>query len=147
MTTRRGVLRVLAALPVAAVAHPAPAREYRDHHEVRDAVDELAAVVEARLSAIVRVAPRAAAFAASVKADLARHRRERGGAVASPPAIEEAASLPRLRAAIGDLMHAHAEGLPAVGDRAARRRLGEHMVDLSRILTVVDLWMEMEGIE
>lgn len=41
-------------------------------------------------------------------------------------------------------MHAHAEGLPALRDRAAVDLLARHMVDLAGQLTVIDLWIERE---
>ncbi len=43
-------------------------------------------------------------------------------------------------------MHAHAEGLPALGDAGAVAVLARHMVDASRHLTVIDLWIEAEDV-
>ena len=151
---RRGVLRALASLPVAAAVPAAEGRDYRSPGEVLGAIEPLARAVEARLEAIVRRVPRAAPFAASAKADLERHRRERGALkVAGPGAargagrVEEAASLPRLRETLVELTHAHAEGLPALGDNTSVRLLAAHMVDLARLVAVVDLWIDAEEIE
>lgn len=145
--TRRGLLRALAVLPASAVPASVSARDYTSAREVMETIEALSAAVEARLQAILRVVPRSAAFVASVRADLARHRRQRGTAAHPPVHVPDPGSLPRLRAALEELMHAHAEGLPALGNGTAVERLGAHMVDLSRIVTVVDLWIEMEGIE
>jgi hypothetical protein len=136
---------VLAALPAAAA--PAFARDYASEAEVLDAIDVLSAEVAARLDAIARKVPRASAFAASARADLVRHRAERGApGDRKAPKLDEPASLPRLRTALQELVHAHAEGLPALARGATVQRLAEHMVDLSRLLTVVDLWLEAEGL-
>jgi hypothetical protein len=67
-----------------------------------------------------------------------------------PPASIPAATAPStvdlaaLREAQQALVHAHAEGMPALGDRFAVDVLTHHMVDLSRHLTVIDLWIETE---
>jgi hypothetical protein len=53
-------------------------------------------------------------------------------------------SLVALREAQQQLVHAHAEGLPALGDAGAVAVLARHMVDASRHLTVIDLWIEAE---
>jgi hypothetical protein len=146
LVTRRGALGLLAALP--AVATPAFAREYATETELLATIDTLSAEVAARLDALARAVPRARAFVASATADLARHRRERGGAgkPVPPASLEQATSLPRLRTALESLMHAHAEGLPVLADGAHVQRLAGHLIDLSRLLTVVDLWMEGEGL-
>ena len=52
--------------------------------------------------------------------------------------------LERLRTALEHLMHAHAEGLPALARGASVQRLAEHMIDISRMLTIVDLWLDEE---
>jgi hypothetical protein len=143
LVTRRHVIGVLAALPAAS----AFAREYASQAEVLDAIDGLSAEVAARVDAIARKAPRASAFAASARADLARHRAERGETRdGKAPRLDEPASLPRLRSALQELVHVHAEGLPALTRGATVQRLAAHMVDLSRLLTVVDLWLEAEGL-
>jgi hypothetical protein len=110
--------------------------------------------VDARLQALLRAVPAARAFAGGVARDRARHRRQRadvrrwlrlgppvGAGGGEPPAD---ASLEGLRTAQQALVHAHAEGLPVLGDARAVHRLGAHLVDLARHLAVVEMWMEME---
>ena len=118
------------------------------------AIERLERDVDARLAAVVRAVPAARAFAAGVARDRARHRAERADVLRwlglGPPAVIEHeeppgdASLEGLRTAQQALVHAHAEGLPALGDARAVHRLGAHLVDLARHLAVVELWTEME---
>jgi hypothetical protein len=56
-----------------------------------------------------------------------------------------APDLEGLRAAQEALAYAHAEGLPALGDSFVVDALARHMVDLSRHLTVTQLWIEAES--
>ena len=55
------------------------------------------------------------------------------------------ASLDALRSAQQELVHAHAEGLPALDDAPTVRVLAGHLVEASRRLTVIDLWIELEA--
>ena len=55
------------------------------------------------------------------------------------------ASLDALRSLQQELVHAHAEGLPALDDVRAVQVLAGHMVEAARRLTVIDLWIELEG--
>jgi len=156
-TGRRRFLRGAAAAPLALLARPSalPATEYASAFEVLDAIDRREADVDGRLAAIVRAVPGARPFADSVGADHARHRAEReklrrrlrlrapAPALAPAPAKPDL-SLAALREAQQQLVHAHAEGLPALGDAGAVDLLARHMVDASRHLTVIDLWLEAE---
>jgi hypothetical protein len=93
-------------------------------------------------------------FADSVRADHARFARDREalrGRLGIPPgsaperaALRDALSLPALRVAQEALVHAHAEGLPALRDPYSVDILAGHMVELSRHLTVIELWLEAE---
>lgn len=151
---RRSFLKVAAGAPFAlAAAAEASAADYASPAEVFTAIDRLELDVDARLAAVQRAMPGAAAFVASVAADRARHRADRvqirrrlrvpdGAPV--PRAAEADASLDGLRASQQALVHAHAEGLPALGDRGAVDRMAAHMVDLARQLAVIDLWLEQE---
>ena len=139
---------------LSALPRAAHARDYASAAEVLDTIDGLALDVEAALLAIVRVVPAAQPFVASVGADHARQRRARDAIRARlhlPPAPARAAAAPAstaldaLRATQQDLVHAHAEGMPAFHDPAAVNVLAGHMVDLVRHLTVIDLWIELEG--
>jgi hypothetical protein len=128
------------------------AREYGSAGEVLDAVDALARRVEASLAAIARRLPGAAPFASSAAADHARHRRDREAIRARlrlPPAsvapsAEPAVALDVLREVQQELVHAHAEGLPALDDSRAVAVLAGHLVDVSRHLAVIDLWIAGE---
>jgi hypothetical protein len=137
------------------LARTASAREYTSASEVLDAIDGLARDVSASLDAIAGSVPGARPFAESVRADHARQRAERdairrrlGLAASAPsPAAAPSRDLGALRARQQELVHAHAEGLPALDDSAAVQALAGHMVDLSRHLTVIDLWIEVTGAE
>jgi hypothetical protein len=147
---RRSVLRALAAAPVVVLAGQAHARDYSSAAEVLDEIDRLEADLDRRLA---RVAA-AGAFAASVHADHERHRRERSvlrrrlGLPASPapaaPATLAPIDVESLRTVAQDLVHAHAEGLPALGDAAAVDTLARHMVVDARHLAIIQMWGEAE---
>jgi hypothetical protein len=145
------------------LARPAAvlATEYTSASEVLDTIDRREVEVGGRLAAIARAIAGAQAFAGSVASDHARHRADRdrlrhrlklpapsAPAPAADPAAGPAAkpdlSLAALREAQQQLVHAHAEGLPALGDAGAVAVLARHMVDASRQLTVIDLWIEAE---
>ena len=130
------------------------AEDYALPGDVFDAIDRLEAVVDGRLRDIAKGLPAAQPFVASVLTDHERFRRVRRGLrrrlhlpEGAPPASAPAAerSLESLRTAQEALVHAHAEGLPALGDASAVDVLAHHMVEGSRHLTVIDLWIEMEA--
>ena len=132
----------------------AEATEYASALEVFAAVDRLEGEVELRLRALAETSPGAKAFALSVLADLDRERKERARLrrrlslpPASParPELADLASLEALRAAQEALVHAHAEGLPALRDPYVVQAMAGHMVELSRHLAVTLLWMESEA--
>ena len=138
-----------------AVVAPAPARarDYTSAAEVLDTIDRLSVEVDAALAVIAKALPAAATFANSVRADHVRERGDREVIRARrrlPPAIRAAAvtrptgSLDALRTVQQELVHAHAEGLPALDDPAAVQVLARHLVEASRRLTVIDLWIELE---
>jgi outer membrane murein-binding lipoprotein Lpp len=152
---RRTFLTAAAAGPlVLAGGSSAGAADYTSAAQVFASVERLEAEVDARLRAIEAALPGAVAFAASVRKDRARHRSERArlrrllglpsAAAEIPAPAEVAASLEVLRVSQEALVHAHAEGLPALGDRRAVDRLGAHLVDLARQLAVIELWIEQE---
>ena len=153
---RRALLKAALLAPVAVLAARSGwARDYSSAAEVFDAIDGLEADVAARLRGFQRSVPSSRGFVASVTADHARHRAARagfrrrlgltpssapsGGASAAEPDLEG------LRAAQEALVYAHAEGLPALGDPFVVDALAHHMVDLSRHLTVTQLWIETES--
>jgi hypothetical protein len=144
------VLRALAAAPLFAWAGRAEARDYTSAAEVLDEIDRLEADLDRRLA---RVAA-AGAFAARVHADHERQRRERSALrrrfrlpasrVADSPATAPPIDVESLRAVAQDLVHAHAEGLPALGDAAAVDTLARHMVVDARHLAILQMWGESE---
>jgi hypothetical protein len=153
---RRALLKAALLAPVAALlARSGMARDYSSPGEVFDAIDGLEADVATRLRGFQRSVPSSRDFVASVTADHARHRAARadfrrrlGLAPAPPPPGAAPAAEPdleRLRAAQEALVYAHAEGLPAIGDPFVVDALAHHMVDLSRHLTVTQLWIETES--
>lgn len=126
--------------------------DYASPREVFTAVDAFEAEVESRLRALAGAAPLARPLALSFLRDHERHRKERGalqnrlGLAAAPlrPARVADVSLDGLRKAQDALVFAHAEGLNALGDSRAVDVLARHMVDHSRHLTLIDLWIEQE---
>jgi hypothetical protein len=141
------------ALLAAALAPLAAATEYASANEVFAAIDGLEADVESRLRALAVALPSARAFAQSLLDDHTRHRTRRAAlrqrlklpvASVSTAATADDVSLEALRVAVEALVYAHAEGLPALGDAFAVDQLAHDMVDLSRHLTLVQLWIEQE---
>lgn len=153
---RRAVLRALPLTPLVLLSGPSPAgaTEYGSAEEVLIAVDRLEAEVAARLRALEKAFAPARALAASLLADHERHRADRArlrrhlrlpkAAPASPAAAGDT-DLTALREVQQALVHAHAEGLPAMGSPFAVDMLARHMVEVSRHLTVIDLWLEAEA--
>jgi hypothetical protein len=153
-TTRRDWLKLCLLAPLGGLADSAGATDYTSATEVFAAIDRLEADVASRLDAIGAVVPGARPFVASALADQARHRAAREQlrrrlkvASTAPPARAAAAdtTLDGLRAQQEALVYAHAEGLPALDDAVAVDTLARHMVELSRQLTVIDLWIEAEA--
>jgi hypothetical protein len=152
---RRALLKAALLAPVAALfARSGMARDYATAAEVFDAIDRLEADVAARLLGFQRSVPASRGLVASVTADHARHGAAREAfrrRLGLPPSSARAgaatveADLEGLRAAQEALVYAHAEGLPAVRDPFVVDGLAHHMVDLSRHLTVTQLWIETEA--
>jgi hypothetical protein len=153
-SARRALLKAAALAPLWAAAARAEAREYGSAAEVFDTIDGLEADVAARLREVRLALASSAAFAASVLADHARHRAARArfrrrlrlapSSTASARSDPGAPDLEGLRAAQEALVYSHAEGLPAVADPFVVDALAHHMVDLSRHLAVIQMWMEAE---
>jgi hypothetical protein len=151
---RRAFLKAAAAAPLAlGGTRAARAADYQTAAQVFEAIERLEAEVDGRLAALERAAPAASVFAAGVRQDRARHQAERArlgrrlgvkSAVGLAEPFDGDASLDGLRGSQEALVHAHAEGLPALGYPPAVHRLAAHMVDLARQLTVIELWIEQE---
>jgi hypothetical protein len=152
---RRDLLKAVALAPVALVLRPEPAsaNDYASAGEALAAIDGLEAEVAFRLRALGAGVSSARAFTASLVRDLEAHGRARdqlrlrlglGGRSPAKEAVEDALDLEGLRAVQEKLTYAHAEALPALADAQAVQLLAGHMVDLSRHLTLVVLWIEAE---
>ena len=151
--TRRAALAGLVGTPLAALAPVARAEDYAGPAQVLDAIDVLEAEVSQRLHALSEALASSRPFVTSVLRDQERHRESRARirkrlglpeAAAPHAGARDLLSLSVLRTAQEALVHAHAEGLSALGDALAVDTLARHMVDLSRHLTVIDLWIEAE---
>ena len=154
--SRRALLKAALLAPVVTLfARSGMARDYSTAAEVFDAIDGLEADVAARLRGFQRSVPSSRGLVASVTADHARHRAARAAlrrrlrlhpsSVPAAAAAAVEADLEGLRVAQEALVYAHAEGLPAVGDPFVVDALAHHMVDLSRHLTLTQLWIETES--
>jgi hypothetical protein len=154
---RRRVLRTAALLPAALAAGPraAAATDYASAEDAFAAIDQLEAEVVARLRRLEADVKVARSFAASLLRDHDRHRREREALrhdlglvgttpAAPPPAPNDVLDLAALKETQERLMYAHAEDLPILGQAPAVRELAHHMVDQSRHLTLLGLWVEAE---
>jgi hypothetical protein len=127
--------------------------DYAGPAEVFAAIEAGEAAVGERLRALAETFAASRPFAVSVLRDHDRHRATRARlrarlglapAVAAPAHGTDLLSLAALRDAQQSLVHAHAEGLPAIDDALAVDALARNMVDLARHLAVVDLWIEAE---
>jgi hypothetical protein len=154
---RRDLLKAAAVLPVLLLTRRAGATDYASAGEALAAIDALASEVDVRLQRFESLGATARAFAASLRNDLAHHHAERAEVarrlravlkVSGPSGGAAAldADLEGLRAAVEKLAYAHAEALPALGDSAAVTVLARHLVDTSRHLTLVSLWIEAEAL-
>jgi hypothetical protein len=152
---RRRLLEGSLLLPVGLALWPQAAggTDYASAGEALAAIDGAEAEVVLRLRRLEAEVGVAQAFARSLLRDHEAHRRERAGvrrelglgppsAEASPP--EDALDLAALREAQEKLTYAHAEALPALGEASAVRGLARHLVDQSRHLTLLGLWIQAE---
>jgi hypothetical protein len=143
------------AAPLMALAARAEARDYTSAAEVLAEIDRLEGDVDARLAAWAEAVPSSVAFTRSVRADHERHRvsravvrqRLRLAAAALLPAAKPARAsltLAQMQAVAQDLVHAYAEGLPAIADARAVDALARDMVDDARHLAVLQMWSEAQ---
>jgi hypothetical protein len=152
---RRAILRAVAASALAGLAVRADARDYGSAAEVLAEIDRLESELDTRLSALAASMPSAALLGRSVRADHERHRRARAAlrarlhlgaaaATAGRPPARSLLTLAQIQAIAQDLVHAYAEGLPAIGDPIAVEALARDMVDDARHLAVLQMWSEAE---
>lgn len=152
--SRRRLLKAAGLVPGALLASErAAAADAAPAAAALRAICDQAAEVVARLQGLAaRVAVRA--FAESLLRDHTRHRAERdrvfallgreAGSVPPPTAPADALDLGELKAAQEKLTYAMAEALPLLGRAEAVRTIAHQMVDSSRHLTLVGLWIEAE---
>ena len=152
MSSRRDLLKGAALTPLALLVQAPVARatDYASAADALDAADRLEGDVAARLRGISQAVPGALRFARSVLADHERHRARRAWvrrrlklALSAPAAdtVSQEVGLDGLRSAQQDLVYAYAEGLPALQDALAVDAMARNLVDLSRHLAVIDLWI------
>jgi hypothetical protein len=157
--SRRGLLSGGAALAasVAVIGGSVPvveAKDYASRREALDELDRLAAVCGRRLLAVRGSRAGAEDLVSRFVAALQEHRDTREdvrrrfslprGADPDPTPGEVEADLASLRQSLDDLMVAFAESLPVFGDAEVVSRLAVDMVEVSRLRTVIDLWVTAE---
>lgn len=152
---RRRLLKAAGLLPAALILPArAEAADYASAEAALQAVEGLAAEVVARLQSLAAGVAAARAFAGSLMRDQTRHRNERdrvrnllGMAAVPAPRVappEDALDLEALKGALEKLTYALAESLPVLGRAPAVRTIASQVVDSSRHLTLVSLWIEAE---
>ena len=159
-TARREWLRGSAALAAAALVlrgsrGSVHAKDYASRLEALDELDRLAAVCGMRLGTVRRSRAGAEVLVARFLGALQRHGSARedvrrrfslpGGKDPASEVGEVEADLRALRQSLDDLMIAYAESLPVFGDSSVVSRMAVDMVEVSKLRTVVDLWVESEA--
>lgn len=150
----RGIaLSAMAALP-AGPSSTVLAKDYASRREALDDLDRLASLCAMRLGAVRKTRPDAEVLVSRFLASLGRHRSTRdqvrrrfalsGGVSPAPEGGLVEADLPGLRQALDDLMIAYAESLPIMEDATVVSRLAIDMVEISKLRTVIDLWVVAE---
>lgn len=158
-TTRRDLLGGGAALAAAAIvmggaSRSVQAKEYASRREALDELDRKAAVCGMRLDVLRRSRAGADVLTSRFLDALKRHRERReearrrfslpAGADPASQLGEVDADLSALRQSLDDLMTAYAESLPIFGDSKVVSRLAADMVEVSKLRTVIDLWVTAE---
>ncbi len=158
--SRRGLLGCAVALVAGAGLSTASApavigKDYASPREALDEIDRLAVACGMRLGALRRARSGAEVLVTRFLAALDRHRALREDVrtrFSLPRGVDPAsqvgeadADLSRLRQALDDLMIAYAESLPTFADSNTVSRLAAHMVEISKLRTVIDLWVVAEG--
>jgi hypothetical protein len=151
----RGIALLAAAGLSSAGASSVLAKDYASRREALDEIDRLAVSCAVRLGALRAARSSADVLVARFLAALDRHRSVREevrSRFALPRGVDPAtvvgeadADLAGLRQALDDLMIAYAESLPIYGNSDVVARLAECMVEVSRLRTVIDLWVVAEG--
>jgi hypothetical protein len=130
------------------------AKDYASRREALDELDRLAVVCGMRLGAVRGSRAGAEVLVARFLAALQAHRATRED-VRRRFSLPEGADpgsqrggvdpeLAGLRQSLDDLMVAYAESLPVFADASVVSRLAVDMVGVSRLRTVIDLWVTAE---
>lgn len=129
-------------------------KDYASRKEALDALDRLAAACGLRLGAVRRSRTGTDVLVTRFLTALSRHRAVRedvrhrfslpAGAASGLQAGGVDADLPGLRQSLDDLMTAYAESLPVFADSITVSRLAVDMVEVSKLRTVIDLWVVAE---
>jgi hypothetical protein len=158
-TTRRDLIHGTAALAAAVLVtggagRSVHAKDYASRREALDELDRLAAACGMRLGVVRRSRAGADVLVSRFLGALRRHRATRedvrrrfslpSGADPGSQVGEVDADLTALRQSLDDLMIAYAESLPVFGDSNTVSRLAVDMVEVSRLRTVIDLWVTAE---
>jgi hypothetical protein len=155
---RRDLLSRGALVAVTAILGARPraveARDYASRREALDEMDRLAAVCGMRLGTVRRSRGSAGVLVSRFLTALEKHKatREDVRRRFALPRGEDPGSqvgtvdddLPGLRQSLDDLMIAYAESLPVFADAKVVSRLAVDMVEVSKLRTVIDLWVESE---
>jgi len=150
----RGPALIAAVVVMGGASRSVHAKDYASRREALDELDRLAAGCGRRLGMVRRSRAGADVLASRFLAALERHRATReevrrrfslpAGGDAGSQVSEVDADLPALRQSLDDLMIAYAESLPVFGDSTVVSRLAADMVEVSRLRTVIDLWVTAE---
>lgn len=151
-----GAATLLAGLAAEALAPAkAEAKDYTSRREALDDLDRLSSICGMRLGTVGRARAGASLLVSRFLTTLERHRATREDVrrrFALPRGVDPAgqlgevdADLEALRQSLDDLMIAHAESLPVFGDATVVSRLAVNMVEVSKLRTVIDLWVVAEA--
>ncbi len=158
---RRDLLSGGAALLSAALALGSPpvevqAKDYASRSEALGDIDRLASLCGMRLGTVRGSRGSADVLVSRFLTALQKHRATRDDVrrrFGLPKGVDPGTQLssvdddlPGLRQSLDDLMIAYAESLPVFGDSNVVSRLAVDMVEVSKLRTVIDLWVEAEGL-
>lgn len=152
LVTKAGAL--LAVVGLSGLPGVLEARDYASARQALDDLDQLAFACRVRLDGVRQSRAGVDLLAERFEKALSRHRGTRNdvrrrlglpaGEDSTRPSGSGDADLAGLRQALDDLMIAYAESLPIFADASVVSRLAVDMVEVSKLRTVIDLWLEAE---
>jgi len=150
----RGAALAAAALVLGGGSRSVEAKDYATRREALDELDRLAGSCRARLERVRGSRAAAEELVSRFLSVLRRHRATRedvrrrlalpAGVDPAPASGDVDADLGGLRQSLDDLMVAYAESLPVFGDSHVVSLLAVEMVAVSKLRTVIDLWVARE---